>query len=1026
MMLLLALVVLGAVLPLGSEARAPFTFEAEQEPAADTCGYNSCPLTKDDMINVHLIPHTHDDVGWLKTVDQYFYGDKNSIQTAGVQYILDSVIPELLQDPSKRFIYVEVAFFARWWNEQDATMHQNVRNLVNEGRLEFVLGGWCMNDEASTHYNAIIDQHTFGFEFLEEFFGECGRPRVAWQIDPFGHSREQASLFAQMGFDGLFIGRLDHADKDVRLNQTNMEFVWRGSPNNLGEDAQLFTGVLYNGYGPPSGFCWDINCKDDPIMDDENLNDYNVQKKVADFIDAAHDQMKHYHTNSIMMTMGSDFQYQNAHIWYKNMDKLIKYVNAQQSNGSDVNVMYSTPSCYLAQRNRLNQIWNSKADDFFPYSDHPHSYWTGYFTSRPALKDYVRRTNNFLQVCKQVAAIEYLRGPEVNTLREAMAVVQHHDAISGTEKQLVADDYAQRLAKGIKSCQAILNVGFSNMLTVGSSLGPPEQQFCDLLNISKCSMTEQYDSVVMLAYNPLCRAVESYFRIPVQGTNYYVEDKDGTSIPIQFIPVSNATKDIPERKGARTDHDIVFRGTLPPLGFYLFFILRKPPVDVPVKKNIVKVAKPTEDVILKNEHLSLTFDGVTGKLTKMQQLEDSLQIALNQDYLYYLGYSGNNSKDDFQNSGAYIFRPNNSQAYNFSQASLKTKEYITFGEAMVREVHQQFSPWVSQVVRLYENKKYAEFEWTVGPIPINDGYGKEVISRFSTNLDSFDTFYTDANGREILQRRYNHRDTWTLNQTEEVAGNYYPVNSRIFIRDEAKNMQFTVLTDRSQGGASLRPGSLELMVHRRLLADDHRGVGEPLNETGSDGRGLIIRGKHYVFLETIPKSARCHRDLALQLYMAPSLSFMIANGNRETWIQNWGVQWTAMKKTLPDNVHLLTMEPWRTPEVEPIEYSSYLIRLEHIYEMDEDPVLSQPVTLDLNQYFQFKVHIINEVTLGANLPLSQLRRMGWAVIIDKQARHSDTEAMLDNTLQASNATITLKPMQIRTFIVTPSSDEPTS
>ena len=29
------------------------------------------------------------------------------------------------------------------------------------------------------------------------------------------------------------------------------------------------------------------------------------------------------------MTMGSDFHYENANEWFKNLDKLIKYVNAQ-------------------------------------------------------------------------------------------------------------------------------------------------------------------------------------------------------------------------------------------------------------------------------------------------------------------------------------------------------------------------------------------------------------------------------------------------------------------------------------------------------------------------------------------------------------------------------------------------------------------------------------------------------------------------------------------------------------------------
>ena len=33
-----------------------------------------------------------------------------------------------------------------------------------------------------------------------------------------------------------------------------------------------------------------------------------------------------------MMTMGSDFQYSNAQMWFKNLDKLIKYVNQVSYN----------------------------------------------------------------------------------------------------------------------------------------------------------------------------------------------------------------------------------------------------------------------------------------------------------------------------------------------------------------------------------------------------------------------------------------------------------------------------------------------------------------------------------------------------------------------------------------------------------------------------------------------------------------------------------------------------------------------
>lgn len=112
--------------------------------------------------------------------------------------------------------------------------------LVSEGRLEFIGGAWSMNDEATTHYQSIIDQFTWGLRFLNDTFGPCGRPRVGWQIDPFGHSREQASLFARMGFDGLFIGRLDYQDKFFRMAAKQPEMIWKASAN-LGE----FCGELF-------------------------------------------------------------------------------------------------------------------------------------------------------------------------------------------------------------------------------------------------------------------------------------------------------------------------------------------------------------------------------------------------------------------------------------------------------------------------------------------------------------------------------------------------------------------------------------------------------------------------------------------------------------------------------------------------------------------------------------------------------------------------------------------------------------
>lgn len=60
-----------------------------------------------------------------------------------------------------------------------------------------------MHDEAAAHYVGMVDQTHLGHTFLRQQFGEEALPRVAWQIDPFGHSATQASLLgAQVRTNG--------------------------------------------------------------------------------------------------------------------------------------------------------------------------------------------------------------------------------------------------------------------------------------------------------------------------------------------------------------------------------------------------------------------------------------------------------------------------------------------------------------------------------------------------------------------------------------------------------------------------------------------------------------------------------------------------------------------------------------------------------------------------------------------------------------------------------------------------------
>lgn len=176
--------------------------------------------------------------------------------------------------------------------------------------------------------------------------------------------------------------------------------------------------------------------------------------------------------------------------------------------------------------------------------------------------------------------------------------------------------------------------------------------------------------------------------------------------------------------------------------------------------------------------------------------------------------------------------------------------------------------------------------------------------------------------------------------------------------------------DRSEGGASIHDGSIELMIHRRLLYDDHMGVGEALNESAY-GQGLVVRGKHYLILEPPKSSALSHRVNSQQLYMHPLATYALIKSSYTNYSASYRQTWSALIDILPMNIHVLTLDQLTAKE--------YLIRLEHYFELTEDNTYSYPTKVDLQSIFRSigTINNILELTLDGNLELSQMKRLNW-------------------------------------------------
>ena len=180
----------------------------------------------------------------------------------------------------------------------------------------------------------------------------------------------------------------------------------------------------------------------------------------------------------------------------------------------------------------------------------------------------------------------------VDQLRRMMGVMQHHDAVTGTEKQHVSDDYRQRLANAMHGCQDLVSAVADSLLgqrkengrSGGGNVGFTA---CGYLNVSVClpltRSTGLPDALVAI-YNPLgWDDYKPWLRLPIHATKAdadklydytLTEYFSGETVPFQIVALPKDVQELPERRMLhnRGHSELVFKPTsgLTPAGFTLF------------------------------------------------------------------------------------------------------------------------------------------------------------------------------------------------------------------------------------------------------------------------------------------------------------------------------------------------------------------------------------------------------------------------------------------------------------------------
>ena len=184
----------------------------------------------------------------------------------------------------------------------------------------------------------------------------------------------------------------------------------------------------------------------------------------------------------------------------------------------------------------------------------------------------------------------YLDSDKVlDQLRRMVGVMQHHDAVTGTEKQHVSDDYRQRLADAMHGCQQLVSAVANTLLNQRQHNGNAGISFapCKYLNVSVClplTRSSGLPDALIAVFNPLgWDDYKPWLRLPIHATKEAADELyaytlteyfSGETLPFQIVSLPKIVRELPERRMLhnRGHSELVFKpyNGLTPAGFTLF------------------------------------------------------------------------------------------------------------------------------------------------------------------------------------------------------------------------------------------------------------------------------------------------------------------------------------------------------------------------------------------------------------------------------------------------------------------------